>query len=157
MKATLFVLLTLLSFTASAQTKIIGHKSHSGAAANFSIEAEGNFGLFIERRVSLIQKISDSVVVMTYVKTTKKNKPKEVFRKDTVNFNYDIPSIESLKHQYPNAKFVGFKEQKEKKEIKTGGVIIDPKSSEEEDSYLVYFLGAFSAFIGFWSWKTAKK
>lgn len=138
----------LLGTNAFAQTKMIGHKSHSGNKANFTLMEEGNFGeppMPIVPRV--ITKISDTLFVVTYSGYR--------IKRDTIVMNPPL-SPKTLKRLIPGVILKGF-DQDFKKTPKHGNVVVpsdklEPLNREDDLVSIVLLLGAISAIVGLYTW-----
>lgn len=106
-----------LVLSASAQTAIIAHKSHSGGAIDFFVDPSTNFG---EPGPQLIQivRVDDSTYIevyhsfsgMTYHDTVRKNSP---FR----NYNKDVDSIYQLDY-YKHIEYINLKTTSDAERVK---------------------------------------
>lgn len=106
MKTSFVICFCLSASLSHAQTAIIAHKSHSGAASGFSIDAFGNFGIPSRRMVQVVY-LNDSTTLNIYTRYGNE------FEADTVHspIRYDL-NIDSVKKNQPrlqNVEYVNFK------------------------------------------------
>ncbi|WP_343632507.1 hypothetical protein [Fluviicola sp.] len=89
-----------------AQTAIIAHKSHSGTASGFSIEAFGNFGIPGRKMVQIVY-VNDSTTLNVYTRFGND------FEADTIHspisYNLNIDSIKKSVPHLQNVEYVNFK------------------------------------------------
>ena len=109
----LSLLVGVTATPAMAQTALIAHRSHSGTIATFDAAATNdNFGLPPSIHITdSVLRISDTLAVLYgQVQHYKEKHARQI--QDT--FSYNVPpaapqtTVEKLRAQYPEAKFLGF-------------------------------------------------
>jgi hypothetical protein len=103
MNASLIIAAVLLfaATCASAQTKIIAHRSHSGADATLTFAGEDNFGLGPPRIIKVIKVCDSAAIIFTDHGSV------DTVRGRTVWYDPAV-GLDSLRAMFPFAKFIGF-------------------------------------------------
>ncbi|MNJ85955.1 hypothetical protein D3C87_34370 [compost metagenome] len=121
-----FLILLFVFFTTAlsqAQTAIIAHKSHSGAAADFFTDPSTNFGI-PSRKLLQVVYLNDSTVVKVYSRFG------EDFEYDTIHtatsYSLNIDSVKQQNFYLQKVEYVNFKHSAKSSKIKQTKVEAKP-------------------------------
>jgi len=136
-----------LAVTSFGQTKIIFHKSHSGAMTDFEPTQPGNFGMIDPQfLINYIEKVNDSTVIFYQNYGSKKNEIDTILNEPL--WIGEHINLDSLKQAYPNATFVGF-DDTDKQQVKSS--FFRSESNENNGLLvLVIFIGLTGSLYAKW-------
>ena len=113
-----FVLLICVSASfVQAQTAIIAHKSHSGAAVDFFMDPNTNFGIPRPRQIQVIR-VNDSTCVNVYLHHNGDIYHDTIYTK--TNYNMNIDSVKKNGYQV-GIEYVNFKRSSKNAKAKPPG------------------------------------
>lgn len=134
-----FLLITILSFSwlSQAQTAIIAHKSHSGAASTFVIDPSSNFGE-PPPRLSQVIRLNDTASILVYYDYGSGYIYDTTYRHPYFS-NYELNIDSANSNRYFQVDYINFKHSPDslKPKIPTQPVKIHVKENTSENQKIV--------------------